>query len=1081
MPVQNTIGVLDPYMSLGLSAPTDFTTNFPFIDLMLTARNPFFGYENGQYFTDYLDGNGWAHTVPDTGPITYHFDWGSFTQSDDAGAFRYPELVQNQSGNYVLEYHGEGHIEIRALDTIYTDDDGDGRIEFSIDPVTVTENGAEAHYFGFDVVITATGAPGDYDPANPTHIRDISIIREEHEDLFEAGALFNPEWLEVIDDFRSVRFMDWMQTNDSPLTRFEDFADMDSASWAEAVPLEVQVKLANQIGADPWFNIPHELDADGTRQFVEYVRDNLDPNLVPTFEYSNEVWNPIFEQHVYAQERAVEWFGDDAYLVDSETGSFVLDGTGAPIVSHYATFNAQMVLATQTAQIVQSVYDETPELQYINTVGVSSGLGGAQDVMDQYLFAPMWAVADNPDMPAYTAPHEVFDTVAATSYFGGALLHENFDQFNAAIDAHLADTEFDIHGWLLDYVMGTNADLTNPATGQIDNPDSIPALVSTLSDMAYAISGTHPNGTELSLGLTLYEGGQHLIHETPFLFEQATDDLGNPVLDVNGDPVIVPIENFDVIQDVLLDFVRGDLITEAYQALSDAWSDIGDGAFVQYGDVKLPGLSGAFDLLAHHDDETPLSNMLYDLNATAPVTWEDRGGTQFQQGLRPDLDGADVYAGFTDLLGDDLIEGTTAEDLLMGGAGNDTLIGYDEIDQGHSGDTLAGGAGNDVLQAGAGTDYLNGGLGNDVLTGGDGDDLFLFSPMYGDDTITDFDATVDVLNFDGQIITDLNTLPSGMRSVVTETGTLLVNETGGSVLLQGYFGHSAEYYVLEGPDAQLFLVDSESGVVSPQDWFTPSFDDPWDIDENHIYEVSVVGLGADGTEVSRSDLEMVVSAEGVVWQDAENAPVTGGGTVASYDLVGPDAQLFVVDATTGEISNQDWFTPSFDDPWDSDEDHVYQVSRLGLAEDGSEVSRTELEMVVTADSASWREVGGGDTGGSGDLSYTLDGPDAHLFIVDGATGTVSTQDWFTPSYDDPWDIDEDHIYEIAVLGLNPDGTEASRSDLEMVVSADGVVWQEAQTSTGEELLAGLFSEDAATAYDDPAPEEDAIDDGVLDF
>ena len=1081
MPVQSTIGLTDPYLSLGLTAGTDFTTNFPFINLMLTARDPFSTYENGAFFSDYLDAQGWAHTVPDSGPIVYNFDWGGFTALDDDGAYLYPELVANQSGTYVLHYKGEGNIEVRAIDATYRDDDGDGRIEFTVAPSEPTDPGG-APYFGFDIVITATGDGSDFNPADPSHIRDIALFHEDHEDLYEAGAIFNPEWLEVVSDFRQVRFMDWSQVNDSTKTTLDEFQSVDSASWADSVPLEIQVQLANQIGADPWFNIPHLLSPEDTRAFVEYVRDNLDPNLVATFEYSNELWNPIFDQHQYVQQQAVTWFGEDAYLRDAETGQFVLDGSGAPLVSNYAVLNAQMVLATQTAVIVQEVYAETPDLLYNNTIGISIGLGGSQEVMDQYSFAPMWAEASSGGtLPNYVAPHSVFDTVAATSYFGAGLLSEDFDVFLPVLEAYVADPSFDIDAWLLSYVMGTNSDFADPVTGDVSIVGSVPWLLATLEDVAASVSGLHPSGVELDLGLTLYEGGQHLIHETPNLREPATDADGNPILDASGAAVFTEIALFDEIQQVLLDFVRGDLITQAYEAVSEGWTAIGDGAFVQYGDVKLPGPSGFFDMLAHLDDSTPLSEALLTMNATTAVQWEDRGGTQFQQGLQPDLDGAEVYPGLADLTGDDLIEGTAAEDLLFGGAGQDTLNGYDEVDQGQSGDTLAGGAGDDVLNAGAGADHLYGGTGNDLMTGGAGSDSFRLGALQGADTITDYDPALDQLLFDGDPLPNLSALPIGLSLSVTGTGTVITSADGASVLLEGYFHGDdtgpgpglVDSYSLDGPDAQVFVVDTTTGAVSYQGWFSPDFDDPWDANEDNIYEVSVIGLSADGGQVSRSDLELVVAADGADWRDAgtDSGPDDGGGGDTSFALEGPDAQLFVIDPATGDISYQDWFTPSFDDPWDRDEDNTYQVTRVGTNPDGSEANRDDLELVVTADAATWQGDdggGGGDTGGGGGpvdgtASYTLAGPDAFLFVVDSSTGEVSTQGWFTPSFDDAWDADENHVYDVSVVGLAAGGSETSRTDLQMVVSAEGITWQNAPLGEpdGSDLMEALATVDAA--------------------
>lgn len=63
---------------------------------------------------------------------------------------------------------------------------------------------------------------------------------------------------------------------------------------------------------------------------------------------------------------------------------------------------------------------------------------------------------------------------------------------------------------------------------------------------------------------------------------------------------------------------------------------------------------------------------------------------------------------------------------------------------------LYGTQGYDTLDGGAGNDYLRGYAGNDLLTGGDGADRFVFERTFaanGTDTITDFEAGVDILDF----------------------------------------------------------------------------------------------------------------------------------------------------------------------------------------------------------------------------------------------------------------------------------------------------------------------------------------------
>ncbi|MEM7599268.1 MAG: hypothetical protein AAF382_16360, partial [Pseudomonadota bacterium] len=85
------------------------------------------------------------------------------------------------------------------------------------------------------------------------------------------------------------------------------------------------------------------------------------------------------------------------------------------------------------------------------------------------------------------------------------------------------------------------------------------------------------------------------------------------------------------------------------------------------------------------------------------------------------------------------LEGTNGNDDIAGTPGDDTVIAL------AGDDTLSGGNGVDSIDGGAGTDSIEGGFGNDLLTGGGDADEFIFNPGEGDDTITDFELGVDVL------------------------------------------------------------------------------------------------------------------------------------------------------------------------------------------------------------------------------------------------------------------------------------------------------------------------------------------------
>jgi hypothetical protein len=55
--------------------------------------------------------------------------------------------------------------------------------------------------------------------------------------------------------------------------------------------VEYMVQLANDLNANPWFNMPHMADDDFVRNFATYVRDHLKPGLTASVEWSNEIWN----------------------------------------------------------------------------------------------------------------------------------------------------------------------------------------------------------------------------------------------------------------------------------------------------------------------------------------------------------------------------------------------------------------------------------------------------------------------------------------------------------------------------------------------------------------------------------------------------------------------------------------------------------------------------------------------------------------------------------------------------------------------------------------------------------------------
>jgi len=109
----------------------------------------------------------------------------------------------------------------------------------------------------------------------------------------------------------------------------------------------------------------------------------------------------------------------------------------------------------------------------------------------------------------------------------------------------------------------------------------------------------------------------------------------------------------------------------------------------------------------------------------------------------------------------DLMIGSTAEDVLTSGGGNDLVYGeagHDVIDTGIGNDFVFGGAGMDDIKGGLGNDTIEGGLDADFIFDEGGDDTYIYKTGDGLDTITDKDGI-------GTVIYDGVTLIGGARKI----------------------------------------------------------------------------------------------------------------------------------------------------------------------------------------------------------------------------------------------------------------------------------------------------------------------------
>ncbi len=596
--------VENPSLGFGVNGIADWSTQHPFINIMKTAR-PWVGHSAAQWGAfsaddllaqGVLDKHGYPTRLPEGAQRLE-----AFVMTDQL------EAATNMAGRYRISWKGEGKLSIAGRGTV--------------ERMSTAPNETWLNYTPGEGLVAITINSTDPNGTG-NYIRDIQIVREDHIPLHDAGVLFNPEWIAVVANVRSLRFMDWMLTNGSPITTWKERPEVAHFSYAwRGVPAEVMIALSNQIGADPWFCMPHAADDDYSRNFAHLVKDTLDPRLKAYVEYSNEVWNHIFPQTKWAVSEAEKRWGKQA------------EGDGW---MQFAGLRAAEVMG-----LWSDVFGSADTHRIVRVMAVHTGWLGLEE---PFMAAPLLVAEGG------KAPLESFDAYAVSGYFGFdlGLEEESLPQVRQIVAKSRANAEAAARK------KGLKRKVLEAAIAPIKHDEAYPKVAELLWNGSFKeLTDTFwpyhaRQAAKHGYELVMYEGGTHV---TPH--GSALDD----------EELVEFFKAFNY---------HGET-GKLYEELLRRWRGQGGHLFNAFVDVAPASKYGSWGALRHLQDENPRYDALMAANALAADLPARAPGTF--------LHGITRFGG----QGPDELIGTPEEDALIGGPGDDVMRSRGGADHFHGG------------------------------------------------------------------------------------------------------------------------------------------------------------------------------------------------------------------------------------------------------------------------------------------------------------------------------------------------------------------------------------------------------------
>jgi hypothetical protein len=405
-----------------------------------------------------LDRNGWIKSLPsfEGSPTPTKVRSLLFSGAENSAV----------SGRYIVSYKGEGQISYGGGATVVESRSGEDIINVDL---------SKRRGIWLEILNTDPQKNGNY-------IRDIVIVKAENQSKLKT-QIFSPEFLEKLQGFEVIRFMDWMDTNKSREKDWDRRTLVQNATYTQtSAPVEVMISLSNKLNVSPWFTMPHMANDEYVTNFAKLVKQDLNPKLKIYVEYSNEIWNQNFPQGKWVQEQAIAEWPASKY----------------PEKDFAKRLNWHGKRTAEVCEIWKKVFANKPK----SVVCVMGSQAANPWASAQSLDCPLWA-----KKPCYK--HQI-DALAIGAYFGNYIGSINNEQI--------------VTNWSLDRLF----EEINSGTG-LDPKRTGGALADTRTKMLASFQVAH----QRKLNLFAYEGGQHLVGSRRVANNQAITNL---FVTANRDP-----------------------------------------------------------------------------------------------------------------------------------------------------------------------------------------------------------------------------------------------------------------------------------------------------------------------------------------------------------------------------------------------------------------------------------------------------------------------------------------------------------------------------------------------------------------